>query len=177
MARSFLSRSNIALVVGTLILILAGYTLAGSPPPAPTLVNQYGTPIPAVPTLDATQIADGKQVYQQKCLVCHGENGVGAPNWNVPDANGNFPPPPHDDTGHTWHHPDRVLYETIRDGMRDPLRPDSPLRMPAFGTALSDAEIRAVIVYFKSLWNREHQEYQWMRTTEDLQPALTPSPP
>ena len=172
----FLHKLNIAFIVGALILILVGCTLAGAPTPAPTLVNQFGTPMPAVPTLDAAQVAQGKQIYQQKCLICHGENGVGAPNWRVPDANGNFPPPPHDDTGHTWHHPDRVLYEAIHDGMHDPLRPNSPLRMPAFGDTFSDADIRAVIVYLKSLWNREHQEFQWMQTIEDFQPTPTPPP-
>ena len=174
MTKPSLHGSNVAIVVGALMFILAGCALAGAPTPAPTLVNQYGTPIPAVPVLNATQVARGKQVYQQKCLICHGENGVGAPNWNVPDANGNFPAPPHDETGHTWHHSDRVLYEAIRDGMHDPLKPNSPLRMPAFADKLSDADIRAVIVYFKSLWNREHQEYQWMQTIEDVQPTPTP---
>src|SRR5437867_589813 len=164
MMNPFPHKSNIAFIVGALILILVGCTLAGALTPAPTLVNQYGTPIPAVPTLNASQVALGKQVYQQKCLLCHGENGVGAPNWNVPDANGNFPPPPQNDEGHTWHHSDRVLYEMIRDGMRDALHPDSPLRMPAFGGTLSDADIRELIMYFKSLWNREHREFQWIQT-------------
>ena len=174
--KPIIHKSNIALVFGTLILILAGCALAGAPTPAPTLVNQYGTPVPAVPTLDAAQVARGKQVYQTKCASCHGTNAGGAPNWNVPDTNGNYPPPPHNDDGHTWHHSDRVLYEMIRDGMRDPLRPDSPLRMPAFGDTLSDADVHAVIAYFKNLWNREHQEFQWIQTTEDFQPTPTLSP-
>lgn len=173
-------------VVGFVFLMLvltAGCAALNAPTPPPTLVNQYGTPVPAVPTLDANQVARGKQVYQASCARCHGENGVGAPNWKTPDAQLNYPPPPHNDDGHTWHHSDRVLYEAIRDGLRDPLKPDSPLRMPAFGKpalsgaeGLSEANMRDVIAYLKSLWNREHREFQWLRTTEDVPPTPTPPP-
>ncbi|MBI4787001.1 MAG: cytochrome c [Chloroflexi bacterium] len=137
--------------------------------PAP-LTNPQGTPLPPVPTLDGTQVNRGRQVYQANCGSCHGAKAEGAPNWKKPDAQGNYPPPPHDDSGHTWHHSDRVLYEIMRDGFRDPLRPDAPLNMPAFGSKLSDADLRAVIVYFKSLWSREHREFQWERIVEDFSP-------
>jgi mono/diheme cytochrome c family protein len=119
------------------------------------------------PTLDAAQVAQGREVYRQHCAVCHGPSAEGAPNWRVPGPDGFYPPPPHDDTGHTWHHPDRVLYEAIHDGLRDPLKPDSPLRMPAWGDKLREDEIRAVIEYFKSLWTVEHRQYQWERTQDD----------
>ena len=127
------------------------------------------------PTLDAAQVARGREIYQQNCAACHGAKAQGAPNWATPGPDGLYPPPPHDDTGHTWHHSDRVLYEVIRDGMNDPLRPDSPLRMPAWGGKLSDAEIRAVIEYFKSLWSEEHRQWQWYQTLQDFAP--TPTPP
>ncbi|MGH2536350.1 MAG: c-type cytochrome [Candidatus Promineifilaceae bacterium] len=124
----------------------------------------------AYPTLDAAQVAQGRQIYQQHCAACHGGNAEGAPNWATPGPEGFSLPPPHDDSGHTWHHPDRVLHEVIRDGMSDPLRPGSPLRMPAFGDPLSEAEIRAVIEYFKSLWSAEHRQYQWEQTSKDVAP-------
>ena len=158
-----------------MILATAGCAALSAGPPTP-LINQYGTPIPPVPTLDASQVALGKQIYQAQCARCHGENGVGAPNWKVPDENLNYPPPPHNDDGHTWHHPDRVLYEAIRDGLRDPLKPNSELRMPPFVGTLSDVDMWAVIVYFKSLWNSEHREFQWLRTSEDV-PPTPPVPP
>lgn len=137
-----------------------------------------GTSTPAVSaapfsTLDAAQVNRGREIYQQNCAVCHGLNAEGAPNWKTPDADGNYPPPPHDDTGHTWHHSDRVLYEIIRDGFSDPLRPGSPLRMPAWGDKLSDADIRTVIEYFKSLWTDEHRQWQWEVTLQDYAPTPT----
>lgn len=131
--------------------------------------------LPPLPTLDATEIALGHQVYLEQCAACHGQNAEGQPNWKVPDANGNLPAPPHDDTGHTWHHADGLLYEIIRDGFRDPLKPpDSPLTMPAFGDKLSDAEIRAVIAYFKSLWSEQSRLFQWQVTQQQSFPTTTP---
>jgi len=135
--------------------------------PEQSLVNQYNTVVPPLPTLDSSQIARGKQIYQQHCASCHGANAEGAANWKTPDENLNYPPPPHNDNGHSWHHPDRVLYEAIRDGIRDTLRPNQPMRMRSFSVKLSYAEISAVIASFKSLWTREHREFQYLRTTED----------
>ena len=130
-------------------------------------------PLPA-PTLDPALVADGRKVYAAYCASCHGVNAEGAPSWATPGPDGLHPPPAHDDSGHTWHHSDRVLYETIRDGMGDPLRPNLPLRMPAFGDKLSDSEIRAVIAYFKSLWTEEHRQYQVEETLKDFAPTPTP---
>lgn len=149
-----------------LSLALAGCgreTAASSAPAAPPL-----------PTLDAVQVAQGRAIYAQRCAACHGLNNEGAPGWPTPAADGLPPAPPHNDSGHTWHHADRVLYAVIRDGMGDPLRPDSPLRMPAFGEQLSDGEIRALIEYFKSLWTDENRRYQQEETRKDFAPTPTP---
>ena len=133
------------------------------------------TPLPPIPTLDAAEITLGRQVYLEQCAACHGPNGEGQPNWKQPDANGNMPAPPHDDSGHTWHHADGLLYEITHDGFRDPLKPpDSPLTMPAFGDKLSDAEIRAVITYFKSLWSEQSRQFQWEVTQQQPFPVPTP---
>ena len=155
-----------------MLLIIASCTSQ----PATLFTNPQGTPYPPVPTIDKAQVRLGRQVYQSTCAACHGANAEGALNWMTPDAQGNQLAPPHDDSGHTWHHSDRVLYEMIRDGMRDPLRPNSAFRMPAFGDRLSDAEIREAIAYFKSLWSPDHREYQWEQTVDDFLPTPTPSP-
>ena len=165
-------RCSLLVLVLLMSLIFASCTTQSATP----FTNPQGTPYPPVPTSDAAQIKLGRQVYQATCAVCHGANAEGAPNWVTPDATGNFPPPPHDDTGHTWHHSDRVLYEMIQNGMSDPLRPNSPVRMPTFGNRLSNVEIRAVIAYFKGLWSPEHREYQWEQTVDDFLPTPTPSP-
>lgn len=123
--------------------------------------------LPPLPTLESAQIALGRDIYRENCASCHGTDAEGAPNWATLDAEGLTGPPPHDDSSHTWHHSDRVLYESIYMGMGDPLRPGSPLRMPAFGDKLSDTEIRAVVEYFKSLWSEESRLYQWEETVKD----------
>ena len=151
------------------IVLSLGLAACASPKPA-----QVATPLPPLPTPNSALIQEGKQIYQINCAACHGANSEGAPNWATPEADGLFPAPPHDDTGHTWHHSDRVLDETIANGMGDPLKSGSPLRMPAFGDKLSDEEIRASIEYFKSLWSEEHRRWQWEVNQED-QPA-TPTP-
>lgn len=174
--KNFLPWGYGALFLVLFILLAGCATLQSAIAPPTPLVNQYGTPVPPLPTLDAAQVARGKQIYQANCARCHGEDGVGDPNWKIPDANLNYPPPPHNDDGHTWHHSDRVLYEAIRDGLRDPLKPNSELRMPAFGNTLNDADINALLAYFKSLWTREHREFQYLRTTEDVPPTITPAP-
>lgn len=139
-------------------------------PPLP----QETLPVP-VPTLDLRQVNEGRKIYLLYCASCHGANAEGAPNWRTPDVEGNFPAPPHDDTGHTWHHSDKLLFEIIRDGFADPLKPDVPKRMQPFGDKLSDADIRAVIAYFKSLWSRVPREFQWRVTNNNFQPTQTPS--
>jgi mono/diheme cytochrome c family protein len=154
-------------VLWPLLLLVAMLTACGSR----TTVAQ--STVPPLPTLDPVAVDRGRALYGQYCAACHGARAEGAPGWPTPVADGLPPAPPHDDSGHTWHHADRVLYETIHMGMGDPLRPESPLRMPAFGDQLSDPDIRVLIVYFKSLWTEEHRQYQARETAKDL--ALTPS--
>ena len=168
-------RKTVWVWVGMVTFGLAACTGASPGLPTEQAPVQTAMPLPPLPTLDTAQVQTGKAVYQANCAACHGANAEGAPNWATPGPDGLFPPPPHDDSGHTWHHSDRVLYEAIAQGMSDPLRPGSPLRMPAFQGKLSDAEIRAVIEYFKSLWSQEHRQYQWEQTVNDFTP--TPTPP
>ena len=133
-------------------------------------------PVTPYPTLDAQQAARGRAIYEANCTACHGSNAEGPSNWATPGPDGLYPPPPHDDSGHTWHHSDRVLYEAIYAGMGDPLRPGSPLRMPAWAGKLSDGEIRALMDYFKSLWSEEHRQWQWEQTQKDFAPTPTSAP-
>jgi len=117
--------------------------------------------LPPLPILDPAEVALGRQVYVQHCAACHGPHAEGAPNWKQRGPNGNLLPPPHDDTGHTWRHPDGQLYDIIRYGWRDPFNQTPELTMPPFKDKLSDAEIKAVVTYFKSLWSPEHRQWQW----------------
>lgn len=149
---------------------LAGLALLAS---ACSPVSPSGA-TPPYPALDPTQVAKGRDLYLMYCASCHGQSAEGAPGWATPGPDGYTLAPAHDDTGHTWHHPDRVLREAIREGMSDPLIPGSPLRMPAFGATISDAEIESLIAYFKSLWSEEHRRWQWNETLKDRASPPTP---
>ena len=81
------------------------------------------------------------------CTSCHGANGEGAPNWRQRDANDQFPPPPLNGGGHSWHHPLSALRHTIRNGTQA-----IGGSMPAWKDKLSDADIYAVIAWFQSKW-------------------------
>jgi len=99
---------------------------------------------------------DGRQIYVQHCVSCHGLKLEGQPDWRKPLANGRMPAPPHDDTGHTWHHPDEVLFGITKHGLVPPYAPPGyHSDMPAFRGVLSDSEIRAVLAYIASRWSPE----------------------
>ena len=98
--------------------------------------------------LDSSQIARGRAIYEKNCLECHGADGKGQPgDWRIRDAEGNYPPPPLDDSAHAWHHPTKVLMEAIRDGS-----PGGQGNMPAWKGKLSEQEMQDTVVYIKSLW-------------------------
>ena len=66
---------------------------------------------------DAAVVSLGKQVYAQNCASCHGVALEGQANWQQRDADGYLPAPPHDETGHTWHHPDSYLFLLTKYGI------------------------------------------------------------
>jgi mono/diheme cytochrome c family protein len=103
---------------------------------------------------DPALVARGKAVYDQHCASCHGAKLEGQPNWRKPLPNGKWPAPPHDATGHTWHHSDRVLFKVTKYGMQD-IVPDRDTDMPGFKDILSDAAIWAVLSYIESTWPPE----------------------
>lgn len=109
---------------------------------------------------DPEQLATGKRVYDANCAACHGVKGEGQPNWKVP-VNGVFPAPPHDGSGHTWHHPDQVLLEVIANGGG---LPNSA--MPAYGEILTEEERVAVLAYIKTFWGKQERTYQAQMTQQ-----------
>ncbi|MEX2624240.1 MAG: cytochrome c [Acidimicrobiia bacterium] len=113
-------------------------------------------------TADEAVLERGGDLYQQNCAQCHGTDLSGDPDWKTPNEDGSYPPPPHDSSGHTWHHPDRILLEIIRDGSDFPQS-----RMPAFGDRLDDDDIEAILEFIKSNWGPQEREYQEQATVQD----------
>lgn len=105
---------------------------------------------------DPQQLASGARVYAEHCAACHGAKLEGQPAWQKRLANGRMPAPPHDDSGHTWHHPDEVLFGITKHGLVPPYAPPGyPSDMPAFAGKLSDEEIRAVLAFIASHWSED----------------------
>ncbi len=154
---------NKRLLLGIALLILVfGGLLLNPKAPAPgesDSLTLNGITVPPVPTLNPEQVAQGKQLYATYCSACHGANLEGQPNWKQRGADGKLPAPPHDSSGHTWHHADDLLLEIIANG-GDP----TISTMPAFKDTLSEAEMRAVLAFIKASWGRNEREFQWWVT-------------
>jgi mono/diheme cytochrome c family protein len=101
---------------------------------------------------DPATIRKGKALYDARCASCHGAQLGGQEDWREAGPDGRRPAPPHDDSGHTWHHPDAVLFAMTKYGIEPFAPPDYESGMPAFRGVLDDAEITAVLAYIKSTW-------------------------
>ena len=112
-------------------------------------------------TDDAAVLASGEALYAKHCAACHGARLEGQPRWRERDASGRMPAPPHDASGHTWHHPDQLLFDITKHGVAKAARlKDYDSAMPAFAAVLSDAEIVAVLSWIKSQWPPEIRQHQ-----------------
>ncbi len=162
------NRGFIVVVVAAIALLLggAGYLafFTGGPshdhgPAAAPAGGGSGGVSQADPD-DAVLVALGRRVYAQQCAVCHGANLEGQPNWRVRLADGTLPAPPHDPSGHTWHHDDKLLFDYTKFGGQALIGSNGKSAMPGFGSVLSDREIWAVIAFIKSSWPADIRRMQ-----------------
>lgn len=106
-----------------------------------------------LPYEDPAAIEQGQVLYDVHCAACHGADLEGqVPDWRSPDPDGLLPAPPHDETGHTWHHADQVLFEITKYGTEALVGGDYRSNMAGFGDVLRDSEILAVLAFIKSTW-------------------------
>jgi mono/diheme cytochrome c family protein len=140
--------------------------------PIPTLDPNFGfqtdseliqaTSDPLLPTLDPQRVSRGEEVYEQYCAVCHGANLEGQPDWRSPLPDGSFRAPPHDSTGHTWHHSDEVILDIIAEGSN----PVFGGTMQGFADVIDPQDMLAVLDFIKSHWGQDEREFQWMITSQ-----------
>jgi mono/diheme cytochrome c family protein len=139
------------------ILVLACVAAVGSAAAAYFIAAAYfmkgERPGPSLQPDDPFIVARGKDVYGAACASCHGANLEGQPNWRERGPDGLLPAPPHDDTGHTWHHPDAVLFEITKFGVQKFAGAGYKSAMPAFDQRLSDADIAAALSFIESTWS------------------------
>ena len=129
-----------AAIAVTVTIVAAFLSGVGRPP-------QEGQADPS----DVRQVALGERVYREHCAACHGAGLEGQPDWQSRRPDGRLPAPPHDESGHTWHHADEVLFRITRDGV-SAIVPGYDSDMPAYADVLKDEEIWAVLAFIKSQW-------------------------
>ena len=114
---------------------------------------------PQIDPDDPAQVALGRRIYAEHCAICHGADLEGQPDWMTRKPDGRLPAPPHDVTGHTWHHPDQQLVMITKKGLSGVV-PGYGSDMPAFEAVLIDEEIAAVLAFIESSWPSDIRERQ-----------------
>ena len=112
---------------------------------------------------EEARLALGRSLYGTHCASCHGAKLEGQPDWQEPRPDGRMPAPPHDASGHTWHHSDQALFLITKKGL-GAVVPDYESDMPAFEGVLADTEIQAILDFIKSNWPEREREYQEARS-------------
>jgi len=148
-----------AVVVSALAAIAASAQMQGGDVRAED-VTFLGQPV------TGEQITLGQKIYSEYCASCHGANLEGQPNWKRRLENGRMPAPPHDESGHTWHHSDQDLFAITKRGVGGVV-PGYESDMLAFGEILSDEEIVAVLAFIKSTWPERQRDVQARITASD----------
>ena len=114
------------------------------------------SPLQAGHELDNRDLALGETLYQDHCASCHGQDLEGQPDWRSADENGVLPAPPHDETGHTWHHSNAQLFDYTQLGGAEIARrfglDTFASGMPGFGESLSDDDIWSVLAFIRNSW-------------------------
>ena len=104
---------------------------------------------------DPVYVKMGEKVYLEQCASCHGVNLEGQVGWQDTMVDGMRLAPPHDKSGHTWHHPDEMLFNLTKYGFKAMINDDYKVSMPVYDGILSDEEIIATLSYIKSKWPDE----------------------
>lgn len=130
----------------TLLLVLAGLLVSAGGGGWIWRIQQ------AIDPGDSRQVARGAGLYAAHCAQCHGARLEGEANWQNRKPNGELPAPPHNASGHTWHHTDEQLFGITKHGMARYAPPDYKSAMPSYVGKLPDTDIRAVIAFIKSTW-------------------------
>lgn len=115
------------------------------------------------PAAHKAQITHGRGIYLEHCASCHGAHLEGQARWQEPREDGRMPAPPHDASGHTWHHADHLLFQITKEGMSAVVEGHES-DMPPFKDVLSDKDIWAVLAFLKSTWPERERQYQEERT-------------
>jgi S-disulfanyl-L-cysteine oxidoreductase SoxD len=122
---------------------VVGWAAAHFPPSAPMHIADANDP---------ATVMRGKRIYSDHCASCHGRYLQGQPLWQLIDDYAGRRAPAHDETGHTWQHPDEDIFDMTKYGRFASAPPRHMSYMPAFSDELSDHDILAAIAFIKARW-------------------------
>ncbi|KAA9009490.1 cytochrome c [Histidinibacterium aquaticum] len=118
--------------------------------------------------LGGRDIDAGAALYAEHCASCHGAELEGQPDWQSPGPDGVLPAPPHDVTGHTWHHDSQLLLDYVRLGGAAALEARGvsgfESGMPGLGDQLSESDILDILGFIRSTWPEHAKRVQQERT-------------
>ena len=122
---------------------------ASQPEAAPAAPPAAPAPAPAAPAAapasGAPDVAKGQATYQHLCASCHGPRGAG----DGPAGQALNPKPAHHNDGHYMNGlTNEHLFRTIKEGGA---AVGKSAAMAPWGGALSDAQIRDVMAYIRTL--------------------------
>ena len=154
--------TRLLLGIGVLIAAIAGgaYYLSNREAPEATLL------------FDPVAVEAGQALYAQNCASCHGANLEGQPDWRSQNEDGMLPAPPHDSSGHTWHHSDSALFDYTKLGgavVMEQLGIEFESGMPSFEGILTDEDINNILTFIKSTWPEKERVVQAERTKSEQQ--------
>ncbi|MDJ0825278.1 MAG: c-type cytochrome [Rhodobacter sp.] len=119
--------------------------------------------------LEGRDIAGGEALYAEQCAACHGAKLEGQPDWRTAGEDGVLPAPPHDETGHTWHHDNKLLFDYTKLGGEGALEARGitgfKSGMPAFDGVIADEEIWNILAFIRSTWPDRVKEIQAARNS------------
>ena len=128
------------------VATLMGAACSTGPTSSEQITEETSSAPPRVETVgtDTSFDGEGLALYAANCQVCHGDReGEGATGGA----------PPHNGTGHTWHHPDAQLVDWVLNGK-------FPGAMPSFEARLTEEQIDTILSYIRSWWSTEQRETQ-----------------
>jgi mono/diheme cytochrome c family protein len=99
------------------------------------------------------QLDNGQIIYTTHCAGCHGSQGEGMANWDMPTSNGQYPAPPLNGSAHAWHHPMPALLSVIQEGGNR-----YGGTMPAWKDTLNINETLSAIAFFQHFWPQDVYE-------------------
>lgn len=118
--------------------------------------------------LTGRDVETGAALYAENCASCHGAELEGQPDWRSPGEDGVLPAPPHDASGHTWHHDTPMLLDYTLKGGQATLEAlgvtGVKSGMPAFGETLSEDQVLDILAFIRSTWPERVQAAQSART-------------